>query len=88
MVCSREAPPVPQPLQLHMPPDTGCGPRMAELPSLRVAEDVRVQVPLTFTYGVMAVGVQVWARRAVGPVLAPRASTKVDKRSLMVLPFG
>ena len=47
IVCSREAPAVPQPLQLHEPPDTGCGPKMAEAPALMVADDVCIHVPLT-----------------------------------------
>ncbi|MBW8891477.1 MAG: hypothetical protein JF617_04670 [Burkholderiales bacterium] len=46
MVCSRAEPDVPQPLQPHEPPVVGCGPRMAELPAVTVADDVCVQEPL------------------------------------------
>jgi len=85
-VCSREAPPVPQPLQLQDPPDTGCGPKVAEAPVLSVAELVWIQVPLTLTYGVMVVGEHVWAMEGKAEP-APMASISVESCSLMVVPF-
>lgn len=56
-VCSRPVPPVPQPLQLHAPPEIGCGPRATCLPALTTAESVFVQLPSMEMYGVIAVGV-------------------------------
>jgi hypothetical protein len=78
---------VPQPLQLHAPPEIGCGPRATCLPALTTAESVFVQLPSMEMYGVMAVGVQVCAN-AGRPALAATASVKVDNCDLIFLPFS
>jgi hypothetical protein len=45
IVCSREVPEVPSPLQLHEPPLAGCGPNLTVPPDATVALAVCVQVP-------------------------------------------
>jgi hypothetical protein len=58
-VCSRALPEVPQPLQLQVPPDEGCGPNCTVLPVLIPTLAVCCHAPpLTRRKGVSAVAVQ------------------------------
>ena len=87
MVFSREVPEVPQSVHAHEPTHRGCGPNLTQSPALTVTEAVRCHgALLTDTYGVIAVGAQVWAR-AGKVVPAPQASSKIDNRSLIASHF-
>jgi hypothetical protein len=44
-VCSRAVPEVPHPVQLHDPPETGCGPNCTESPALMLTLAVCCQLP-------------------------------------------